>query len=168
MSAGDDGAVIVPLLPSAAVVVSDLTFLAPKFAVAVKMAIAECDALGLEAVVFESYRTDALAKAYYAKGRTAPGKIVTHAKDNVHSWHGFGLAVDVIHTRKRWDAPDAWWQKMAAVFKRHSCNWGGDWRTFRDLPHLQFENCPASPDEEDRRLLLSDGLLAVWDRWGAL
>jgi hypothetical protein len=168
MSAGDDAEIVAPVLPSAAKVVSDLSFLAPKFAAAVKLAVAECMALGLEAMVYETYRTAALAEAYYAKGRTAPGSIVTHAKDNVHSWHGFGLAVDVIHRTHRWSAPDDWWPKMAAVFKRHRCNWGGDWRSFRDLPHMQWEICPASPDDEDRRLLATSGLLAVWERWSAL
>jgi hypothetical protein len=168
MSAGDDEEVVVPVLPSTAKVVSDLLFLAPKFAAAVKIAVAECMALGIPAVVYETYRTDALAKAYYAKGRTAPGSIVTHSKDNVHSWHGFGLAVDVIHRDLRWNAPAAWWPKMAAVFKRNRCNWGGDWSGFRDLPHFQWHHCPASPDDEDRRLLATSGLLAVWERRAAI
>lgn len=168
MSAGDDVRVVVPVLPAAATVVNDLTFLAPRFAVAVKMAVAECKALGIEAMVYETYRTKALAEAYYAKGRTTPGKIVTHAKDNVHSWHGFGLAVDVIHARKRWDAPDEWWRKMAGIFKRHGCHWGGDWQTFKDLPHLQWDQCSPAPDDEDRRLLETSGLLAVWERRNAI
>lgn len=168
MSAGDDVRVVVPVLPAAATVVNDLAFLAPKFAAAVKMAVAECKALGIEALVYETYRTDALAKAYYARGRTTPGRIVTHAKDNVHSWHGFGLGADIIHATLRWDAPADWWPRMAAVFKRNRCNWGGDWRSFKDLPHVQWEHCPDSPDDDDRRLLRESGLLAVWERWGAL
>ncbi len=168
MSAGNDTPHIEPMLPSAARVVNDLALLAPKFTTAVKNALAECMILGIEAVVYETYRTDALAKAYYAKGRTVPGSVVTNAKDNQHSWHGFGLAVDVIHRDLRWDAPASWWTGMAAVFKRHGCAWGGDWRTFKDLPHVQWALCPAAPNDEDRRLLATSGLLAVWERHAAL
>ena len=170
MSAGDDTPIVVPALPSAAVVQSSLDFLAPKFADAVRAALGECTALGLKAVVYETYRTNALAQAYYAKGRTAPGSIVTHATDNVHSWHGFGLAVDVIHQTMRWDVGASWWPAVAAVFKRHGCAWGGDWHSFQDLPHYQWGTLVgdhASPDDEDRRLVRVDGLLAVWQRHGA-
>src|SRR5262245_29114210 len=104
MSAGGDDATVVPVMPTAAKVFNQLSYLAPALHVAVAAAVAECHTLGLEPVVYESYRTNTLAQAYYAKGRTAPGSIVTNAKDNVHSWHGFGLAVDVIHATKRWDA----------------------------------------------------------------
>lgn len=168
MSAGDDSVIVAPTLPSAAKVVAGLEFLAPKFTAAVQAAMAECHALGIPAMVYETYRTDALAKAYYAKGRTAPGTIVTNAKDNVHSWHGFGLAVDVIHASARWDAPASFWSQMAAVFKRHGCSWGGDWVSFKDLPHMQWSGCPASPDNEDRDLLHTSGLVAVWERHNAL
>lgn len=169
MSAGDDAAHMIEGAASVMRVVSGLEYLAPKFEQAVKAAIAECDALGLDAMVYETYRSDPLAKAYYAKGRTAPGSIVTNAKDNLRSWHGFGLAVDVIHRVKRWDAPASWWPAMAAAFKAHGCAWGGDWHSFKDLPHLQWALCPGSPDEEDRRLLREQGgLLAVWDRHAAI
>ena len=168
MSAGDDVEAVIAHLPSAAKVVSDLSFLAPRFAAAVKLAVAECAALGLEAVVYETYRTDALAKVYYAKGRTTPGKIVTRAQDNVHSHHGFGVGVDVIHARLRWDAPPDWWRKMAAVFKRHSCKWGGDWRSFQDLPHFYWDQFPDSPSDADRRLLAESGLIAIWEKYGCL
>lgn len=168
MSAGDDTVHAVPLLPSAAKVVNDLSFLAPKLTRAVTAALAECRTLGIEAVVFETYRTDALAKAYYAKGRTAPGAKVTNARDSVHSWHGFGMAADVIHRTLRWDAPASFWREMAAVFKAHGCAWGGDWHAFKDLPHFQWGLCPGSPDDEDRRLLRESGLLAVWERWSCL
>lgn len=168
MSAGDDRHIVTPVLPTAARVVADLAILAPRFREAVDISIAECETFGLRATVYETYRSNALAEAYYAKGRTAPGSIVTNAPDNLHSWHGYGLAADIIHRTLRWDAPASWWREMAAVFKRNGCSWGGDWRTFKDLPHVQWHICPMSPDDEDRRLWRVEGLIGVWERWGAL
>jgi peptidoglycan L-alanyl-D-glutamate endopeptidase CwlK len=86
----------------------------------------------------------------------------------VHSWHGFGLAADVIHRTKRWSAPAQWWHTMGSVFKAHGCTWGGDWKSFPDLPHVQWGAMPNSPDDEDRRLLANGGTVAVWRRWGAV
>ena len=164
MSAGDF------VLPTAATVTNDMEVLAPKFKIAIVAALAECDSLGLDAMVYETYRTDALARVYYARGRTVkpPEKPVTNAHDNVHSWHGFSLAADVIHQTRPWDATPSGWVRVAQVFKRHGCAWGGDWRGFRDLPHYQWALCPASPTDADRALLVGEGIEAVWEKYGAL
>lgn len=173
MSAGDDAVHAVEGLGSVTKVISGLQYLAPKFEAAVVAAIAECDALGLDAVVYETYRTFALAQEYYKKGRTVipPETPVTNARDNMHSFHGFCMAVDVIHKTKRWSVPEAWFVGVAAVFKKHGCAWGGDWHSFRDLPHFQhgtLVGAHAAPDDEDRKLIRNGGLIAVWQRHGAL
>jgi peptidoglycan L-alanyl-D-glutamate endopeptidase CwlK len=148
----------------------DLALLAPLFRAAVDAAIAECNngVNQLEAIVFETYRSNELQAIYYTRGRTVrpPSAPVTNAMSNIYSWHGYGLAVDVIHRTKHWNAGDAWFRKVAEIFKRHGCKWGGDWRS-PDLPHFQWGLCRASPSDQARALLRTGGVLSVWEAVGA-
>lgn len=151
----------------------DLSRLAPAFRAAVQAAIDECNDSHnqLNAMVYEGYRSQALAAMYYQRGRTVkpPYKPVTNAPTNLHSWHGFGLAVDVVHAQKFWSPPegDAWFHRVGAIFKKHGCTWGGDWK-MADLPHFQWGRCPASPSDAARELINSQGLQAVWQHLEAL
>src|SRR6185295_20288503 len=84
----------------------DLDHLAPKFKAAVEAAIQECNSVqGLDAMVYEGYRSQELQALYYARGRTIkpPNATVTNAPTNRYSWHGYGLAVDVVHRVKFWE-----------------------------------------------------------------
>ncbi len=148
----------------------DLSLLAPKFRVQVEAALAACKEQGLEAMVYEAYRSDELQKIYYARGRTVipPTHTVTNAPNNQYSWHGYGLAVDVVHAKFYWEPPEGegWFKKVAAVFKANGCSWGGDW-TSPDTPHFQWGKCKPSPSNEARALLKIGGVRAVWHAVGA-
>lgn len=90
-------------------------------------------------------RTFAEQDALYAKGRTAPGGIVTNAKGGL-SMHNYGLAIDIVLIRDGsalWDVksdldgdgkPD--WIEIVNIFKSYGWEWGGDWK-FYDAPHFQ-------------------------------
>jgi peptidoglycan L-alanyl-D-glutamate endopeptidase CwlK len=145
----------------------DLAALAPRFRAAVEAALAECRAAGLDAIVYEARRSNERQEWLYAQGRTRPGERVTNAKDAMHGWHFFGLAVDVISRSMEWDAPADWWQRMGAIFERHGCDWGGRWTT-PDLPHVQWGTLKPSPSDRARELYVTDGLGAVWREVGAL
>lgn len=144
---------------------NDLTLLAPKFAQAVIKALAACKNIGLDAIVFEAQRSQELQALYYARGRTIipPHHTVTNAPTNLQSWHGYGLAVDVIHRTKFWnpEGGEAWFKKVADEFKLHDCSWGGDW-TKPDTPHFQWHLCKPSPSRKARQLMLTKGREAVW------
>jgi peptidoglycan L-alanyl-D-glutamate endopeptidase CwlK len=88
------------------IVSRDLELLAPKFRIAVQAAVAECRAAGLDAWVFEAYRSQELQALYYARGRTVipPPRTVTNAPTNLLSWHGYGLAIDVVSEKHFWGA----------------------------------------------------------------
>ena len=150
----------------------DLALLAPAFRRAVEAAIEECNAPPnpLNAMVYEAYRSAELQRIYYARGRTAipPHHTVTNAATNLYSWHGYGLAVDVVHRTAFWEPPggEKWFAKVAAIFKKHGCKWGGDWVS-PDTPHMQWGRCRPSPSDEARRLLAADGIAAVWRAVGA-
>lgn len=146
------------------VVDADLAKLAPRFQEAVLAALADCEAEGLDAFVYEAYRSPELQALYFARGRTIipPERPVTNARSNLESWHGYGLAVDVISRSKHWEKPPAWFARVADRFKAHGCKWGGDWSR-PDPPHMQFGKCRASPSDRARELYAAGGFRAVWE-----
>ena len=161
MSAGTSG--------NLAVVSRDVTVLAPRFREAVAAAIDDCQRRGLDAYVYEAYRSDALQALYYTRGRTVvpPTQRVTNAQSNLFSWHGYGLAVDVISRLHGWDRPSSWFAAVAESFKQQNCKWGGDW-ILKDLPHFQWGPCRPSPSDRAREIIKADGMEAVWRVVGAI
>lgn len=150
-------------------VVRSLDTLAPKFAAAVRAALADAVAAGLDATVFESQRSRELGVLYYARGRTVkpPERTVTNAPNETYSWHGYGLAVDVISLSKAWGKPPEWFATVFEHFKHHGCRWGGEWQQ-KDWPHFQWGRCKPSPSDEARRLLATSGMESVWRAVGAI
>ena len=63
---------------------------------------------------------------------------VTNAKGG-QSKHNFGLAVDfafVINGELCWD--EDLYQNLGRWAEKCDLNWGGDWRSFLDLPHVEL------------------------------
>jgi peptidoglycan L-alanyl-D-glutamate endopeptidase CwlK len=144
---------------------NDLSLLAPKFRDAVVAALAACRTAGFDAMVFEAVRSQELQALYYARGRTIipPTSTVTNAPTNLLSWHGYGLAVDVVDRTKYWkpDGGEDWFKQVAAIFKQNDCSWGGDW-TKPDTPHFQWHLCKPSPSDVAQKLMQTQGREAVW------
>ncbi|MGG3623874.1 peptidoglycan-binding protein [Bacillus gobiensis] len=96
---------------------------------------------GINAQISDGYRSFAEQNALYAKGRTAPGDIVTNARGG-QSNHNYGLAVDYFLVSE--DGREAiWkinsdWKRVAQIAKSLGFEWGGDWRSFKDNPHLEM------------------------------
>lgn len=83
----------------------------------------------------------------YAQGRTKPGKKVTNAKGG-DSVHNYSLATDIVliidgkdaswDTKKDWDQDkQSDWMEVVAEFKKKGWKWGGDWVSFKDMPHFE-------------------------------
>jgi peptidoglycan LD-endopeptidase CwlK len=155
MSAGSDA--------PAPLISRDMTLLAPRFREAVENALAECQTKNLDAFVYEGFRSEELQQHYFARGRTIipPNKTVTNAPGNLYSWHGYGLAVDIISRSKGWDAGEKWFHDVAKILKSYRLSWGGDW-VVRDPPHFQWGFCKPSPSDRARELFASGGAEAVW------
>lgn len=150
-------------------VCNDCTLLAPQMRLRVDRALWECHAAGLDAYVYESIRTEELQAIYYARGRTTvpPYRKVTNVADAKSGWHFYGLAVDVISKKNRWNVTEMWWLKVSAIFKANGLDWGGDWTTQDDEPHFQFAGIRKSPSDKARELYASGGREAVWKAVGA-
>lgn len=105
--------------------------------------------LGINVQISAGMRTYAEQTRLYNQGRTTPGNIVTNARAG-YSNHNFGLAVDyflVSHdgTVGHWDinrdmnaSGVADWLEVARIAKSLGFEWGGDWKSFVDYPHLQM------------------------------
>jgi hypothetical protein len=163
MSAGIDHA------NTDALVCSSLDGLPPKMRAAVKAALEECNDERLDAVVYESHRSDELQAIYYQRGRTVkpPDYTVTNVASAQYGWHFYWLAVDVISASRRWSVTADWRRRVTAIFKKHGLSAGAEW-PHPDDPHYQWGKCRRSPSEESRRLYAEGGLEAVWLEVGAL
>jgi peptidoglycan L-alanyl-D-glutamate endopeptidase CwlK len=69
--------------------------LRPEFRIMVDAWLADMKAMNLVPLITCTLRTGAEQDALYAKGRTAPGAVVTHARAN-QSAHQYGLAIDFV------------------------------------------------------------------------
>lgn len=115
--------------------------------------------------VQEGLRTFEVQDAYYALGRTKAnpdgrskskplGNIITNAKAG-SSAHNYGLAIDYVllvdtnsdgtFETPKWDAKGDYdgdnkadWLEISTIFKKYGFSWGGDWRTFVDMPHVEM------------------------------
>lgn len=117
----------------------DIAQLHPKLQAIIPRLIADCAALGLPVLVTDGMRTKAEQDALYAKGRTAPGSIVTNVR-YPNSMHNWGVAFDFCRNVKgrEYDDADDFFFRVASVAKTYGLDWGGDWKNFVDKPHLQL------------------------------
>ncbi|MGF6356178.1 peptidoglycan L-alanyl-D-glutamate endopeptidase CwlK [Paenibacillus sp. 4624] len=118
--------------------------------------IERCYNRGVWIIITQGLRTYAEQDALYAQGRTvlydSKGKklpIVTKVKGG-YSIHNFGFALDFALLLKdgksvSWDTlrdddkdslPD--WSEVVEEAKKLGFEWGGDWRSFVDMPHIQM------------------------------
>lgn len=119
----------------------------------VKQIIAECDkALTGKAKVriTQGLRSFEEQEKLYAIGRITSGKKVTNAKAG-QSIHNYGLAVDICliidGKTASWDTARDWdndsiadWYECVKIFAKYGWDWGGNWKTFKDLPHFEKKN----------------------------
>ena len=98
--------------------------------------------VGYEWRIVEGFRTAKYQKSLYAQGRTRKGPVVTNADGyNNESKHQSSLAVDVVPFHGHdfdWDGKREWWQYLGHVARKHGLEWGGDWKSFVDKPHVQW------------------------------
>ncbi len=98
---------------------------------------------------------------------------VTKARGG-HSWHNFGLAVDVVPDdisiagfQCDWNLSHPVWQWIHKEAEALGLTCGADFRAFPDWPHLQLTGrFPASPTDEVRSIFKCGGAVAVWQESG--
>ena len=97
---------------------------------------------GIELRPYVTYRSPAEQQAEYAKGRTMPGARVTNC-DGVKTMSKHNSlpsrAIDVfvqIDGKARWSP--GLYIPLGPLALRHGVSWGGHWKTFKDLDHLEL------------------------------
>ena len=99
-----------------------------------------CKAEGLPVMVTETVRDKEYQAKLYAQGRTEPGRIVTNAKTPSFHWDKAALAFDICKNVKGHEYDDAeFFERCGAIGKKVGFSWGGDWTSFVDKPHFQWD-----------------------------
>jgi len=91
--------------------------------------------------ISQGLRTFAEQDALYAQRPK-----VTNAKGG-QSIHNYGFAVDIVliidGSQANWDTHKDWdgdkisdWDECVKIFAKHGWNWGGNWTSFKDMPHF--------------------------------
>lgn len=113
--------------------------LRPDVRVNVEKLLKMCKKRELRVLITQTKRDNEYQAYLYAQGRTRPGSIVTNSKTT--TFHGAGLAVDFCQNIKGFEYADTgFFQNVAILAKHIGFSWGGDWLSFTDRPHLQWDN----------------------------
>lgn len=102
----------------------------------------------LDIIITDGFRSQDEQNELHAQGRSAPGNVVTQVQGG-SSYHNYGLAIDF--ALRDGDGGVVWdierdangngksdWFEVAAIGKELGFSWGGDWRGFKDYPHLEM------------------------------
>ena len=90
---------------------------------------------GLHALVTETVRDAEYQRMLAEKGYAAKGAVVP----SFHADHA-GLAFDICKNEAGHEYDDpAFFVKMGNLGKKVGFSWGGDWRSFPDRPHFQWD-----------------------------
>ena len=119
----------------------DVALLRPDVAANCRIWQARCRAAGLSVLVTNTVR-DAAYQAYlYEQGRTRPGQIVTNGRVPTFHSDKAGLAWDFCKNVKGHEYDDeGFFRQAAALAKEMGFSWGGDWKSFPDKPHIQWDD----------------------------
>ncbi len=121
------------------------------FASKVNSAIEECKRCGINVFVFETYRSPERQDLLYNQ---IPK--VTEAKA-WHSWHQYGLAVDMVFGgpgKWSWNGP---YDKVADIFHDEGLRWIG----VKDPGHFEYDHALSIANA--KQIALTSGILSVWN-----
>jgi peptidoglycan L-alanyl-D-glutamate endopeptidase CwlK len=98
----------------------------------------QCALAGCPIIFTSTYRDHESQNDLYAMGRTKPGSIVTQVRGG-DSFHQYRVAFDfvpVVDGKAVW-GNESLWAKAGAIGVQCGLEWGGNWRSFKDKPHMQ-------------------------------
>lgn len=134
--------------------------LCPAFATRIQRFLGLCAADNLNVAVFQGYRSFAMENRifhYHPEVTRATGGL---------SWHNYGLAADIVFKDAKgnwsWDTHKFDYYHLGAMGKLAGLQWGGDWKSLRDLCHFEYHN--GLKIHEALALYQQKGMQAVWDR----
>lgn len=99
----------------------------------------ECKKQNFPIQIYFTFRTIDEQNRLYAKGRTTRGPKVTNARGG-YSYHNYGLAFDaapLVNGKIDWEN-ESLFERMGIIGQSVGLEWGGNWKSFKDTPHLQW------------------------------
>ncbi len=125
----------------------------------------KCAKKGIYLIITEGFRTKEYQDRLYAKGRTAPGSIVTNASGSSYrSQHMWGIAFDIaINDKKKLYDPTTI-KKVAKIAKKVGLGWGGDWTSIVDMPHFYLKKWGSTTTVLKQQYGVPDRFMATWNR----
>lgn len=110
-----------------------------------------CAKEGLNVLITNTVRDEEYQQTLYAQGRTTPGNIITNSKVPTFHWNKAGLAFDFCKNVKGHEYDDIeFFEKAASIAKKIGFSWGGDWKSFVDRPHIQWDDGGKYGDKDIR------------------
>jgi hypothetical protein len=99
-----------------------------------------CKVRNLNILITDTLRTQEEQQALYAKGRTAPGSVVTNAR-GLESPHCWGVAFDFCENVKGHEYDDAtFFERVGELGQSIGLCWGGNFKGFVDMPHFEDDD----------------------------
>lgn len=141
----------------------DRSLLHPKLDYLLTKLLTECAEKGIYLIITEGFRTKAYQDQLYAKGRTAPGKIVTNAKGSTYSsQHMWGTAFDIAINDSNLLYDAATIKKVAGIAKSLGLSWGGDWASIVDTPHFYLKKWGSTATKLKQLYSTPDKFKKTW------
>ena len=121
-----------------------LLTLDPTFRKKMRKFLTACRKEGMDVRLTEGWRSCERQNKLYAQGRSTPGKIVTNAKcgQSAHNYRskgvGAGDVYEFINGKILFENPN--WDRIGELAVANGLEWGGNWKRFKDRPHVQDLN----------------------------
>jgi len=95
---------------------------------------------GIDLRLIEGFRSCERQDKLYAQGRTEKGDIVTNAKcgQSIHNYSEAGDVYEYKNGKILFKNPN--WDRIGELAVQAGLEWGGNWKSFQDRPHVQEPN----------------------------
>ena len=129
-----------------------ITTLLPEVRPMARALVQQAATMGIRIKVISGFRTYEEQAALYARGRTAPGNVVTNARPG-YSNHNFGIAFDIgVFEGSSYLPESPKYNAVGALGIGLGLDWGGTWKSIVDAPHFQLRPAWATDMPEKQML----------------
>jgi len=141
----------------------EIESLSPRFKPYVQTILLHLEGKGWVPVVYHGERSKEeqtrIVKAGHSKTMQSfhvTDTALNRSKNGLH-WQVKGEAADIVDARFLWSGPAAdlnfqFWKDLGAMAKSMGLKWGGDWKKFRDVAHVEHTHLEISQDSRGVRV----------------
>ena len=144
----------------------NVTELHPHLQEKIEKLLKSCQDAGLKIGIGECLRTKDEQDTLYAKGRTAPGSVVTNARGSTFSsMHQWGIAFDFYRAdgKGAYNDADGFFKKVGELGEKAGLMWGGRWKSPVDKPHFQLPDWGRTASELKKLYKTPEKFMKTWE-----